>query len=150
MRVMKASRFVFLFLVLVLVDQVSKLLAWHFFQEEINIFTDFSFYFTKNFGIAFSIDIPLWVTIVFTSLLLVGLGWIILKKKDQSLSEKAVFVFLLSGGMGNLIDRLLWGGVTDFLSFWSFPVFNFADVFITSGIVIFLWVEVFKKRKKID
>ena len=54
-----------------------------------------------------------------------------------------VFVSLLIGGIvGNLFDRVFYGKVIDFLSFnifgYMFPVFNFADVFICCGIVLYL------------
>jgi signal peptidase II len=45
----------------------------------------------------------------------------------------------LGGAMGNLIDRLRMGRVTDFLSVGSFPVFNVADAAITLGVLILLW-----------
>ena len=54
-----------------------------------------------------------------------------------------VSVSLLIGGIvGNLFDRIFYGKVVDFLSFnifgYMFPVFNFADVFICCGIVLYL------------
>lgn len=48
--------------------------------------------------------------------------------------------FLVGGGMGNWIDRLLFSGVTDYirLSFINFPVFNLADIAITTSIAVLL------------
>lgn len=45
---------------------------------------------------------------------------------------------LLGGGIGNLIDRVIWGGVTDYirLLFIRFPVFNFADICITVSVAV--------------
>lgn len=44
------------------------------------------------------------------------------------------------GGLGNMIDRLAWGSVTDFLAtaFIDFPVFNVADIFVTCGVAVSL------------
>lgn len=44
------------------------------------------------------------------------------------------------GGVGNMIDRLVKGSVTDFIatSFMNFPVFNVADIFVTGGVIISL------------
>ena len=44
------------------------------------------------------------------------------------------------GGMGNMIDRLAWGSVTDFIAttFIDFPVFNVADIFVTCGVAVSL------------
>lgn len=57
----------------------------------------------------------------------------------------------LGGSLGNLIDRIKIGYVTDFISVGNFPVFNIADASITMGVVVMiigLWVEEKKERKK--
>jgi signal peptidase II len=47
---------------------------------------------------------------------------------------------VLSGGIGNLIDRIIFGTVTDMLSFSIFPpVFNVADIFVTVGAALFVF-----------
>lgn len=57
----------------------------------------------------------------------------------------------LAGAVGNLIDRLLRGRVTDFISVGTFPVFNIADSSISIGVVILLlgvwWKERMEKKK---
>ena len=47
---------------------------------------------------------------------------------------------LLSGGIGNLIDRILYGGVTDYirLLFINFPIFNLADIVITCSVLVLI------------
>ena len=49
---------------------------------------------------------------------------------------------ILSGGLGNLIDRVVWGHVIDFIHFYyenySFYIFNLADTFITIGVIIYI------------
>ena len=47
---------------------------------------------------------------------------------------------LLGGAMGNVIDRLRDGAVTDFLKFPGWPAFNMADIAITLGVLALLWV----------
>jgi signal peptidase II len=44
----------------------------------------------------------------------------------------------LGGGIGNMIDRLVYGYVTDFLSVGNFPIINFADICISAGAVLFI------------
>ncbi|MGB8984686.1 MAG: signal peptidase II [Anaerolineales bacterium] len=60
----------------------------------------------------------------------------------------------LGGAVGNLIDRLLFGRVTDFISIGSFPVFNVADSSISVGCVVLLlgvwWQERLAKKQKIQ
>jgi signal peptidase II len=57
---------------------------------------------------------------------------------------------LLGGAVGNVLDRLYQGYVTDFISIWRLPVFNIADLCITSGVVILalgMLLDEIKKRK---
>ncbi len=60
---------------------------------------------------------------------------------------------IIGGAIGNLIDRLRFGGVVDFLHFhwqnYSFPAFNIADSTITLGVMLMAWEEIknFKREK---
>ena len=62
--------------------------------------------------------------------------------EELSKYESIALVMILSGGIGNLIDRALWGHVIDFIHFYymnySFYIFNFADTFITIGVMIYI------------
>ncbi len=75
----------------------------------------------------------------------------------KTYSFKLPLILIIAGGIGNLIDRLHLNCVTDFISITlpfnlpllgnTFPTFNLADVFITIGIIIFLYREFFSKQK---
>jgi len=54
-------------------------------------------------------------------------------------------VFLTAGAIGNFIDRLILGGVIDFLHLTPFPVFNVADLLINAGLVCF-FLDMFRKN----
>ncbi|MBE0684892.1 MAG: signal peptidase II [Anaerolineaceae bacterium] len=57
----------------------------------------------------------------------------------------------LSGALGNLIDRLTIGHVTDFISVGNFPVWNIADASITVGVVVLIlgvWITEIEEKKK--
>ena len=56
-----------------------------------------------------------------------------------SLRVRLSLTLVLAGGLGNLIDRALYGAVVDYieLTFMTFPVFNFADVCVTVGAALF-------------
>lgn len=62
------------------------------------------------------------------------------------------YSLVLSGAIGNTIDRFIYGGVVDFLDFyfhdWHYPAFNFADIFIFIGVFILIFYDIFKKNHK--
>lgn len=53
----------------------------------------------------------------------------------------------LGGALGNLIDRLLFGAVTDFISVGTFYIFNAADAFINISVAILIWMSIREARK---
>ena len=65
--------------------------------------------------------------------------------------ESLALLLILSGGIGNLLDRTFRGYVIDFISFYyetySFYIFNFADTFITIGVFIYILDIVISKSK---
>ncbi|TAK14204.1 MAG: signal peptidase II [Anaerolineae bacterium] len=58
-------------------------------------------------------------------------------KKDWSL--RLAMALQLGGALGNFIDRVRFGYVTDFVSLMNFPVFNVADTCITIGVIVLIW-----------
>jgi signal peptidase II len=57
---------------------------------------------------------------------------------------RLALVLMFSGAIGNLIDRLLHGTVTDFISVGTFPVFNVADASISTGVAVLvasMWID---------
>ena len=77
-----------------------------------------------------------------------------IKEPNKSWLLNITFGFLFAGCLGNLYDRLVFGYVRDFIQFdfWqSFPIFNFADVALCIGVVLFiiyLIIYFVKTRKK--
>ena len=71
-------------------------------------------------------------------------------------SETKVFRISLSlissGAFGNAIDRVYFGGVIDFIDFFIYnfhwPAFNFADIFITLGVILLLFDNIFYKKNE--
>ena len=106
----------------------------------------FSLTYIRNTGAAFGIlagsaaafRLPF---LIFFSLLAIAFIGMMLRRLPES--EKGLIValtFILGGAIGNLVDRVVYGEVIDFLDFyWSgfhWPAFNFADSFITVGVMI--------------
>jgi len=72
--------------------------------------------------------------------------------RAQHALERAGFVLVVGGALGNIIDRLRQGAVTDFLDFywrdWHWPTFNVADICITLGAVLILFASLPLRRRK--
>ena len=69
-----------------------------------------------------------------------------LKDKKKSLLFKICLSLILGGAVGNLIDRLRFGFVVDFLDLRIWPVFNLADSAITIAALLLIWEVLFKKN----
>ena len=115
----------------------------------------FNLIIVHNHGAAWGIFSGNQVGLVILSLVFLAIFiWFYIKDKNKSWLLTITFAFLCAGCIGNLYDRLVFGYVRDFIqfAFWqSFPVFNFADVFLTVGVVMFiiyLLIYAFKKEKK--
>ena len=104
-----------------------------------------------NSGIAFSIldfnNSFLSFGLSFIGLLIVGYLHSLYKNEESQINRISL-ILIISGALGNILDRLTDGVVTDFLFFHvgdtSFFIFNFADAFISIGAAIFFLME-FKK-----
>ena len=72
--------------------------------------------------------------------------------RAQPALERAGFALVVGGALGNIIDRLRQGAVTDFLDFywrdWHWPTFNVADIAITLGAVLILAASLPVRRRK--
>ena len=72
--------------------------------------------------------------------------------RAQNALERAGFALVVGGALGNIIDRLRQGAVTDFLDFywrdWHWPTFNVADIAITLGAVLILFASLPLRRRK--
>ncbi|WP_236777388.1 signal peptidase II [Arthrobacter crystallopoietes] len=94
-----------------------------------------------NPGVAFSFgaDLPDWVIIAATGLIIAGLAWYALSSAPtMARMSRAGAGLLLGGALGNFIDRLDGRGVVDYLHTGWFPTFNLADIFVTAGVAAFV------------
>mgnify|MGYP000008398479 FL=1 len=129
-----------------LIDQVSKIVLDNvlILGKSISIFDKF-LYITKvyNDGISFSmLTGKRWLIILFSILILVFL-YFYMKKFKENKRNIIAFSLIFGGLFGNLIDRIIYGYVIDFIDFYIFnynyPIFNFADSFICIGVLILLY-----------
>ncbi len=134
--------------VVVILDQISKAsITSHFVQgESYPITSFFNLVLAHNTGAAFSFlsdagGIQRWI---FTAIAVVASVWIIwlLRKHQNEKLFSFALAFILGGAIGNLIDRIAYGHVVDFLDFYwgsyHFAAFNLADSAITCGAILLI------------
>lgn len=135
---------IFIILLLVIIDFISKLLVINLLKDNtliiIKNFLKFSY--VKNYGAAFGI---LSGSVILLVLLTITFIYYIIKEIKNNSSNKLSmysYILILSGALGNLIDRIFRGYVVDFISFRIFgremAVFNIADSFITIGAILLI------------
>ena len=123
-------------------DQLSKFfISSHLsLGESLNIFPFLNFTLIHNTGIAFSIfdeggEFLRWLLVASVVGIMAYLVFLLYKKTPKHQLELVSLLLIISGGLGNLIDRLLLGYVVDFVhvfyQHYSFYVFNIADSYIT-------------------
>ncbi|ADQ15018.1 signal peptidase II [Halanaerobium hydrogeniformans] len=127
---------------IIFLDQITKFLIRNHLIEyqEINIITEFlSLRFIKNKGAAFGIlEGQRYFFIIVTFLFYILIYYLYKKELSDHWTAKSALIFLLGGSVGNLIDRIAFHYVIDFIAIANFPVFNFADIFIFFGILLLL------------
>lgn len=146
-------------ILVIIIDQITKLIIMNNMKigEEIVVIKKFfSILYVTNTGAAFSILENSTTLIIIISLFCLALIVSLLKKEKDITPIKVISFGILIGGMiSNLIDRVFYKNVVDFLSFniinYRFPVFNIADIGITIGVFLYLLVnlkeEILSKKK---
>lgn len=136
--------------VLTVIDRLTKYAAVS--TVKINgpkefLFGLFNFTYVENTGAAFSLfsgktDALSLLTVLF----LIAMVFLLMKKKFASKFINASLMLVIAGGLGNLIDRLYYGYVIDFIEplFVDFAVFNFADCCITVGAFMIIAYEIYE------
>ena len=125
------------------VDQVSKLLVRGGMErgEEDPILPGLKLVHVRNEGVAFGLDPGGGTTLLIVLVALALLALVLYFVRHQAKPLVWLPVGLLIGGaVGNLVDRVRDGGVTDFLKIPLWPAFNVADIAITVGVVALVFV----------
>jgi len=150
---------------IIFLDQLSKYLVRnviHFGTENLIRITKSFFWLTRvqNNGAAFSLSLGNVLLnkiffIIFSLFAIVII--IIVSRKSKSKIEQIAYAFILGGALGNLIDRVFIGSVTDFI-WWIFPdfimqrwpVFNIADSSIFIALTILVVYYLFFNKKELE
>ena len=125
-------------LIIIILDQLTK---YFVIDKNIIVIPNFlNITYTKNTGGAFGLGTINIITIINILLLIVMIAFII--KENKKIRYFFPFVLIISGTIGNLIDRIFRGYVIDFIdiNLFNFPNFNVADICITIGIFIIVFI----------
>ncbi|EHJ55701.1 lipoprotein signal peptidase [Streptococcus urinalis FB127-CNA-2] len=147
---MKYLKWFVLVSLLIILDQISKLwIVEHIALNKIKtvIPNIVSLTYLRNYGAAFSIlQNQQWLFSLITIVVITAAIYYLIKQKNASLWMKLALILIISGGIGNFIDRLRLGYVVDMvhLDFINFAIFNVADSYLSIGVfllVLALWRE---------
>ena len=139
-----------------ILDRLSKIFILKLSEplNELNIsITSFiNFNLIWNEGIAFgllSFDNKIYYNLITLLIVLIALIIIWLSNKAIGI-EKISFLMIVGGSLGNLFDRIYYSSVPDFIDIsvnnFHWFIFNVADIFITTGVILLIILEFFKKK----
>ena len=146
-----------LILIYVLLDQLTKLLIIKNipYHSVIQLNDYFSIVNVGNTGIAFSMfqNNNIFFIVLVSLVLIYIIFFIIKNNKEFTKLQINCFLLILSGGIGNLIDRIFRGAVVDFIDIgykevYRWPAFNFADSCVCVGIILFVISILFSNKNK--
>ena len=155
----RAIKIILAIVFLVLFDQstkvfISKIMLKNGF-EDIQLLPFLNIVFVRNTGVSFGMFSE-WGILgrYFFSIFSIAVGsfLILLAIFSNTKIFSTSLSLISSGALGNAIDRVYFGGVIDFIDFFIYnfhwPAFNFADIFITLGVILLLFENVFNKKNE--
>lgn len=154
--IIKNSIWIISVVIIVLLDQITKNLVVNNMElhDEISVIKGFfNLYYVRNKGAGLGIlSNARWVFMTLTSvIIIVCIVLLVIDFFKHWLADLSM-IFILGGGIGNMIDRIFLGEVVDFfqfqIKFFDF-IFNVADVFVSVGTVLFViyFLFIYDKQK---
>jgi signal peptidase II len=134
-------------------DQFSKTIVAMYvdrLSDGLPVFPGFNLTFLRNDGVTFGLlgDVPWWA-LTLIAFAVCGVLAVMLWRTTRCV-EAVAYGLIIGGAFGNIVDRLRFGAVTDFLDFYvgktHWPAFNIADVAIVSGAALLFVPEKFSRR----
>ena len=152
--------FLWLIAAVFIFDQLTKWFVYQYMElyQSVPIIHDF-FYFTyvTNDGMAFGLSLPggqwsLTILSIIMTFILVYFFWL---ERNSHLIIKLSLSLIISGALGNLVDRILAGKVIDFMhikigTYWEWYIFNIADTSVSVGMILFIIHSLYFQDKIAD
>ena len=149
---------VILFAAAILLDQITKYLA-AVYLKPVRTFPliggVLELQYLENRGAAFGmLENRQWVFILFAVIIMAGCLFYSMRlpKEKKYLPLKLCLLFLSSGALGNMLDRIVRGYVIDFIYFRiiNFPIFNVADIYVTLSVTVMVILVLFFYKEEND
>ncbi len=142
---------------LLILDQLTKIIAKNNLFENVSqpvtSFLNWTLVYNSGAAFSFLAQAGGWQRWFFTGLGIIAalvMIWLIRKNASQRVFSLALSL-LLSGAIGNVIDRIAYGAVVDFIDVhymgWHWPAFNIADSAITIGVILLIFDEIKRVNK---
>lgn len=136
-------------------DQLIKYLveAYLPFNQAVPVIPMLALYRTYNYGVAFSMlsGMEGWFIVGMRLVVVAFVLWLWRRTPKDRFFAHFGYALIIAGALGNLVDRLIFGYVIDYILFytetWSFAVFNLADSFITMGAGAIILDELLQAKK---
>lgn len=129
-------------IIVLIIDQISKSLIQVYNPNFSVIPNFFSINYYQNTGAAWSILEGRQYLLIAVSIIMLLLVYNMMFSFEKNKLNNMAFGLLFGGILGNLIDRIIFGYVRDFLAFdifnYSFPIFNIADATIVIGVILLI------------
>ena len=141
-----------------LLDRISKIYVIHLdeilLNSEIITLKFINIQLIWNEGVAFGLfafDDKSFYNLITGFIIIVILTLIYFIRKTRGI-EKYSFLIIFAGALGNVFDRFFYSAVPDFIDIhynnFHWFIFNVADIFITLGVILLVYIEIFLKNKK--
>ncbi len=140
-----------------LIDQVTKAVVVAnetALSSGVPVFPGFNLIYLRNDGVTFGLlgGAPWWSLVVLALAICVSLA--VMLVRTGSRVEAIAYGAIIGGALGNILDRIRFRGVTDFLDFYvgsaHWPAFNMADVFVVGGVGLLLVAPWLSARRRSD
>ena len=141
--------------IIFIIDRLSKYFILELFEAEkadIHITSFLNLHLVFNRGIAFGLfaaNETFYYNLITTIIILITFVVLFMALKTKGI-EKFSFSMIFGGSLGNISDRLYYSAVIDFIDIhinnFHWFIFNFADIFISIGVILLIFFEVFKKK----
>lgn len=149
---------ILMIIILIIIDQITKIYMINLHGNSVIVIEGIlQLSYAKNTGIAFGLADKNLISIIITDMIVIFilLRFLILQRDNINKATRISLILILAGGISNLIDRIVYKGVIDFIDISQriehFPIFNIADIFIIIGFIIFVivsWNHLISLRKE--